>query len=300
MHHRLRLSPSLKPDRSRGRGVKPIEITTTATFYDYMPGVYFQTTFDNDVLDHRLRAHLRTGIRSDEVLSDSAFGVVTRKIQMDGVAYPNRPNLEGVVNTYPMRSLCAVQDDSSGMALLARGLPEFEAIPEDGQTTLALTLLRAVGWLNRTDLRTRTGALEPTLAVPGAQCQRPISAEYALIPIWSNDPSVLRTAREYSAPLQAYQYSQPPQNTRFTYLHIEGEGVMMTALKPPQAGKGWILRLLNPTDSPIEAKLTPLGTLTRAQVVNLAEETQDNLDIHDGAVWVNLYPHQIVTLRLSF
>jgi alpha-mannosidase/mannosylglycerate hydrolase len=225
LHHRLRVAPSLRADHIRVRGLKLIDLTTTATLYTDMPGVYFHTTFENSVADHRLRAHLKTGIRSEDVLADSAFGVESRRAVVAGPAFPEEPNLEGAVSTYPMHSLCAVQDESAGMALLARGLPEFEAVPEDGQLTLALTLVRAVGWLSRGDVRTRTAALGPTLAVPGAQCQRAIAAEYALIPTWPNDPTLLRTGCEFSATLQVYQYSQPPEEKQRSYLSVEGEGV---------------------------------------------------------------------------
>lgn len=301
LRHRLRVAPSLRPDRSRGRGVKLIELTTTATMYDYMPGVYFRTTFENTASDHRLRAHLRTGIHSDEVLAKSAFGVVTRKIREDGALYPTGPNREGIAHTYPMSGLCAVQDETSGMALLARGLTEFEAISEDGQVTLALTLLRAVGWRGRSDLRTRTAALSPLLAVPEAQMQRTMSAEYALIPVWRNDPTLMRMEREYNAPLQAFQYSQPPDVKAYSYLNIEDNGgLILTALKPPQTGKGWIVRLFNPTQQVIEARVIPNGKLSAVEVVNLAEETQSALPVEQNSVQISVEPHKIITLRLLF
>src|SRR2546429_2659093 len=54
------------------------------------------------------------------------------------------------------------------MALIPDGLQEYEVL-SDAPQELALTLLRAVGWLSRDDLTTRTGHAGPALETPGAQ-----------------------------------------------------------------------------------------------------------------------------------
>ncbi len=53
----------------------------------------------------------------------------------------------------------------------SRPLPE-----SDGRGALALTVLRAVGWLSRADLRSRPGPAGPGLPTPGAQVPGPASA----------------------------------------------------------------------------------------------------------------------------
>ena len=56
---------------------------------------------------------------------------------------------------------------ANGLTVAAPGLPEAEVTP-DGIT--AVTLVRAVGWLARMDLRSRPRPDGPLIAVPGAQC----------------------------------------------------------------------------------------------------------------------------------
>jgi alpha-mannosidase/mannosylglycerate hydrolase len=304
LRHRMRLATGLRADRGRERGLKLLELTTTATLYDAVPGIHFHTTFENTASDHRLRAHLRTGIAADMVLADSAFGIVARKVSIEGHEIETRPNREAVLSTYPMHNSCAVESgegNSRAMALLARGLPEFQAIPEGSQTTLALTLLRAVGWLSRGDLKTRTASLAPMIATPGAQCERRMSADYALVALPAGDPvALLRAGQAFGAPLHAYQYRQPPETRRQSYLALASYSVLMTALKPPQTGKGWIVRLLNPTTQPAEASLAPYRRLVAARLVTLAEEAQSDIVIDQGTLTVKLDPYKIVTLHLEF
>ena len=67
-----------------------------------------------------------------------------------------------------------LDDGDSAMTVANRGLAEVDAVPEaDGTTSLAVTLLRAVGWLSRGDLRLRPGDAGPGLATPGAFAQAP-------------------------------------------------------------------------------------------------------------------------------
>jgi alpha-mannosidase/mannosylglycerate hydrolase len=300
--HRLRLTPALNEQRGRLRGVKSLDLLTTATLYHHLPGVYFRTSFENTIKDHRLRAHLRTGLKSETVLADSAFGLARRPVGDGSITLPDEPRREGIIHTQPMQTVCAVDDGKEAMALLTRGLPEYEAIAEDGQVTLALTLLRAVGWRVRSDLRARTAPVGVPMAVPEAQCLREMTAEYALRILPSGDPaSVLRAGQLFSAPLQAFVYEEHPPAPVQSYITIEGDGLVMTALKPPQVGAGWIVRLLNPTAQRIDARLHTVSALQSAQVVSMGEEHRADLQIHESrSVDVSLKPQQVLTLRLDF
>ncbi|HEX2620059.1 MAG TPA: glycosyl hydrolase-related protein [Phototrophicaceae bacterium] len=312
LRHRMRIAPSLRADRRRDRGVRLLEFTTSATFYDHTPGIYFHTDFVNTAEDHRLRVHLRTGIHTDSVLSDAAFGLVERPAHLDGAAHPASSRLEGISNTYPMQGICAVQDENAAMALVARGLPEFEAIQEDNQTTLALTLLRSVGWISRSDLLTRTATIGDVRAAPSAQCLRPMSVDYALMPLSPHDPpGLMRASQMYQAPLQAFQYNGMPDKTRRSYLSIQtnlgtggnsdGNGAILTAFKPPMNGRGWVLRLFNPTNETVEAHLTPGIKPKYARVTNLAEDPQHIIEPDgNGTLTIELAAQKIVTLRVSF
>lgn len=300
--HRIRVAPELRPNRSRERGLKSLILNTSATLYEGMPGIYFRTTFDNNVKDHRLRVHLRTGLASDTTLSDTAFALVRRPVKIPGPElFPPNTHQESIANTHPMHSLCAVEDDSLAFALLGRGLTEYQGIHEDGQTTLAMTLVRSVGWLSRGDLVTRTSHAGPALAVPDAQCQRLLTVDYAAGYFPDSSPTgLLRAGLQYQSPLQAFQYTQPPEVRRQSYFSVEGDSVVLTALKPPQNGNGWIAHILNPGDDPAEAHLAAVTRPRGMQRVTLAEENISAIPLENGVASIVLKPGELAAIRVQF
>jgi alpha-mannosidase/mannosylglycerate hydrolase len=314
IHHRMRIASALRPDRSRARGVKLVDLTTTVTLYDHIPGVYFHTTYENAAQDHRLRAHLRTNISNQFVLAGSAIGIVERPAVIDGqtLVDADSTNMEAVINTQPLHEVVAVQGKTNTMALLVKGLPEYEAIPEDEQLTIAITLLRAVGWLNRDDLRTRSASIAPSIEVPGAQCLREMEADYALISLPSSDRAgLIRAGEEFNAPLQVYQYDEPPERPTRSFLSIvsdkaigaesDGDGAIVTAFKPPEKGNGWIVRLFNPHNNPVEVYITPYTQPERVYRVTLSEEAETFIEPDaNGRILVTIEPHQIFTVRMMF
>ena len=158
--------------------------------------------------------------------------------------------------------------------------------------TLALTLLRSVGWLKRGDNE---------IPVKGAQYERDIVAEYAILPMKDANPTaLLRAGQMYTAPLQAFQYHEKPNPIRKSYLTFDNDLAVMTALKPPQTGKGWIVRFLNPTDKEIRGTLTTEGQLSSAKLVNLAEEDKAEYVITKNKINVTIEPNKIHTIRLEF
>jgi alpha-mannosidase len=279
--NRMRIAPALKNGISRTRGLRVLDIATSATYYHDVPGIHFRTTFSNSADDHRLRAHLRTGLTSQHLYTDGAFALLKRPLAG-----------EGSTGTQPMQTLAALYDETHGIGLFTRGLPAFEPLRENGQVTLALTLLRSVGWLNK----------EAGIAAPGAQVPGELTAEFMLQPL-SSDPdpaALLKQAQMYSAPLRVVQYDDAPSQPERSYLQLDDERILLSTLKPPQKGRGWIVRLLNPTQRDVGVNLVPGGTLQSAVRLNMAEAKQADYAIENNRVNLTLEPCQVLTVRLQF
>jgi alpha-mannosidase len=293
----MRVAPALREDRGRERGLKLIKLRTEATLYPHLPGVHLRTTFENTAQDHRLRAHLKTGIHASTVMTDSAFDLIEQPAE---------------AGTRQMQSFVSLRSGTRALSLVSRGLPEYEAVPEDDQVTLALTLVRAVGWLSRDDLSTREGAVGPMVEVPGAQCLREMDADYALIETSPGDrAAMIRAAAEFQAPLQALQYDVPPRRRRRSYLSIvsdqavgadsDGAGAILTAFKPPEKGNGWVVRLINPLEKGVEVYVTPFKRPLRAYLMTMAEEPEGFIELDaNGRIGVHINPHEVITLLIFF
>lgn len=279
-HSRMRVAPALEGDK-RGRGLRVLELTTRATLYFQQSGLYLQTSFTNTARDHRLRVHIATNKRSNRLELDHAFGLSERALPPD----------ERLPLTIVPHSLCAVRDEDSTFLALTRGLNEMEARTQDGQVALALTLVRAVRWLNR-----KLG-----LAAPQAQVEQLFRVDYALMQLPRDvaTHTLHRLGQSYQNPLRAFQVESAPQ-ARHSYLTCDEERLILQALKPPQEGQGWIMRLFNPTSEALTAHLMPQGKLASAQRLTMAEGNPQPLAMTPSGLRLRLEPHQIVTLRLEF
>lgn len=279
--NRMRIAPNLKDGKERVRGLRVLDLTTTATYYNDVPGVYFRTSFTNTAEDHRLRAHIRTGIDASVIYTDSAFGLVKRATP-DG-----KPTGE-----QPMQSMASIFDNHRGMGIFTRGLNAFEPIKEDKQTTVALTLLRSIGLLNK----------KRNIPVAGAQMTGDYNMEFMLMPLQAHrEPALqLQAAMAYRAPLQAFQYQEKPAKAQASYLSFDSDKIVMTALKPPQQGNGMLVRLMNPSRADVGLHVKPEGTLSKAHRLNLAETSSSPLTVEKNQVNLSIEPYQVVTLHLEF
>jgi alpha-mannosidase len=107
--------------------------------------------------------------------------------------------------TFPSRRFVDASDGDAGIALVHDGLLEYEVV-DDGHT-VALTLLRAVGFLSRTDPQLRPNPAGPPDHLEGPQLQGTQRAEYAVM-LHSGD---WRTADCYGA---ADAFLVPLERTR--------------------------------------------------------------------------------------
>ncbi len=176
---------------------------------------------------------------------------------------------------HPTPSTCCHQGwvARGGSLLLAPGLPE--AYVDDD--AVLVTLLRAVGWMSRPDLRTRPGRASPAIPVPGAQCAEGVSARIAVLP----DP-VDQVGRW--AALEAFELTpiivavgaQPLVDPDIPGVTVTD--AVMTAMKPADDGHGVVWRLWNPTDSPAAARLDAAGPARVFHDCDLGEARSGSID----------------------
>ena len=143
------------------------EAVTVGTILELRPGERFVRItheFDNRARDHRLRAHFPLPAPVDGSDAECAFTVVHRGLVAEGGAH------EYGLPTFPSRRFVDASDGEFGVALLHDGLLEYEVV-DDGRA-LALTLLRATGWLSRSEPSLRPNPAGPPVAVHGARDAR--------------------------------------------------------------------------------------------------------------------------------
>jgi alpha-mannosidase len=179
------------------------------------------------------------------------------------------------------------------LALVTRGLPEYEARVTPASAELCLTLLRCVGTISKPSgaISTRPLSAGPDLPTPEGQCLGHHELEYALLVGADDidDVQLLRESQDYRRGFiviaGAGANSDPP-------LKLEGD-VVFSCLKGAEAGDGLILRLFNPSEVATKARVTGPFEASRARL----DETETGSEpLTDGTL--ELGAHEIATIRL--
>ena len=272
--------------------------------------VEIRTEVENSARDHRLRVLFPTPFVAHHSDAEGVFEVTRRP------AHLPRPTPETAadwaelpVDTQPQKRFVDLSDQERGLAILNRGLPEYEVVSTaDGGSALALTLLRCVEWLSREDLATRRGHAGPMLNTPEAQGIGRHVFEYAVVPHAGNwraeDALPLRQAQEFEEPMRAVVTEQHDGalGNVWSFVHVAPASLVVSAVKRSERGDGLIVRVYNPQSAPVRAEMILARPFSDVSLVNLNEEPveQDNAsnlarNLSTG-VHVDVQGGQIVTL----
>lgn len=157
----------------RATTLTPAEIRTAVSLVAGDPVVEVETTLDNRVRDHRLRAHFPLPATVTGSDAGCAFAVVHRGLEAEGGLAETPPP------TFPARRFVDCSGGGVGLAFIADGAFEYEVCA--GGRELAVTLLRATGWLSRRRLPVRPDPAGPALPVERAQVQGVRRWRYGLL-----------------------------------------------------------------------------------------------------------------------
>jgi len=264
---------------TRAASTSTCAVTTEVRVVPGLERVDLRVTIDNAVDDHRLRLLFPTGAPVEDFRAATTFDVATRSTtgpDDERWAHP-------APTTFPHQGWVA----ANGLLVGAPGLPEAAVTP-DG--TIAVTVLRAVGWLSGMDLHTRPIPAGPGMPAPGAQCRGRLVARLVLAR--DTDPSV---AHDAELGLRAVPAGDAPLvEAGVALLELAPRALVLSALKPALAGDGVIVRVLNPTHETLEANLRFPVPPTSVRMVRLDETpTAESARVSDESVVFVVPPHAL-------
>jgi mannosylglycerate hydrolase len=242
---------------------------------------------DNRARDHRLRAHFPLPAQVDGSDAECAFAVVHRDLTAEGGIH------EFGLPTFPSRRFVDASDGSAGLALLHDGLLEYEIV-DDGRE-LAITLLRAVGYLSRTEPQLRPNPAGPPDALEGPQLFGAQRAEYAVF----LHPGDWRAAECYGAadaflvPFERARLSPRSDHTReITGAALRIDGAEVSAVR--RVPGGLVVRVFRTAADTGAVTLEHEGVPARGFVVDLRGQP---ISAFEGTV--ELRPFEIATLQID-
>ena len=256
---------------------------------------------DNRASDHRLRVLCETGTRALTHQCGAAFAFLERsnRFEVRG-RWIEPPTSEACVHDF-----VAVKGATRGLAVGVEGLREYSVLHDGG--TIAITLLRAVGFLSRGDLPERKGHAGPELATPSAQCLGSRTYRYAVLPL-DEHTDVTRAARS------VHEWLSPPlvvsgdgRSRTFVYFVDPATPLVLTALRAGPDGS-IVLRLANPHREEVSGEMLFERPIRASRPVDLREgdlglgntgldviRTAAPLHVEADLAWVKLQPYEIGT-----
>ncbi|MDE6357764.1 MAG: alpha-mannosidase, partial [Eubacteriales bacterium] len=140
------------------------KITVRYSFEKVNPVIKAKAEFNNQALDHRIRALFETNLDTNYHYADSIFEIAKRDNVPDKV-------WENPCNAQHQQAFVNVHTDECGLTIANKGLCEYEIL-RDGKNTIAITIHRG----------TRELGDWGVFLTPEAQCLGERSVEFAIIP----------------------------------------------------------------------------------------------------------------------
>lgn len=299
----LELPKGLTADRtSRSEEYVACPFTLEISLFAGIERIDVSMEFENLAMDHRLQVRFKAGIQTDYSESFHTFGITKRSVDVEvpkeWVEYPQ--------STHPTHGFMNLEEKGYGLGVSVKGLNEFEAVKEEGETALYVTLLRCVGWLSRTDLLTRHGNGGWTIETPEGQCLGSHRFECSLS--YHDgcflDSNLYKRMEKFRYPSYGRQVSgthkiEITENHRVSFLKDMPKELILSAFKPSEDGKELILRVFSIGTEDLEWKITFTDEIKGVALAKLTEEPEAVLEQTDGFIQILVKPGQIITLRIN-
>jgi mannosylglycerate hydrolase len=282
------------------RGKKEPQLDTLAIKFNLVISKSSRTIeitadLDNHIKDQRTRVLFPTNLISKQSIADNQFGKIHRPVHDPAMAVWETQKWDERPDTiFPFLSYVSLTGAQT-VSVLTDSSREYEIIGNDD--TIALTLVRGVDWLGKSDLVRRPGRPSGIHAsTPNGEVLGELSLDFAL----RIDPGpfaqagVAQSAKQYLTPVVAYNqipFEAMHMNPPTVSLSSKGDlelplvkGAVQSTIKISEDDERLLLRIFNPSD---EALSLPAGI----QQLDLAESPLPFAG--------KLLPNQVVTFGLE-
>jgi alpha-mannosidase len=262
--------------------------------YRDIPRIDFVTYVENNHPMIRLRVKFDTNIKKPEYTCETQFGAIKRKTNqyyLKSKGWVEKPS-----GVSPSIRWIDYGDGKKGLTVINKGNPENEV--RDGN--IYLTLMRSVEMLSS------DGKAGPVIPVFDAREIKKYKFKYSIYPHekdWKKAMSY-KQGYEFNYNLLAFQLSKEKKyRAKRSFLGVEPDNIIVTALKKAEDEKGIIIRFYEACGRKTETTLTLFKKPKSVEVVNLIEEKDKEFDkkikVAGKEIRLNINPFEIVSLKVK-
>lgn len=249
---------------------------------------------DNNARDHRLRIVFRTDVVRGTTVADAAFGIVEREhVKVSAT----EARMETPVASAPLHRYVSLINGKRGATLFSDGLTEYETAKD----RIAVTLVRSVGELSRSDIPERPGHAGWPAPTPEAQCIGPFEAEFGLMLHGPRSDettdAIERAADDVLFPLTGETLRSALRVPEAVHgVALEGLGLSFSSAKESDDGEWLVLRCVNLLDDQ-RAGSWRLGRVVKeAHLARLDETPLSPLRPRGDVIEFRAPPRSVVTI----
>lgn len=237
---------------------------------------------DNRAANHRLRLVINTDLDDADTIADAAFGPVKRET-LKVPASDTRE--EKPVPTAPLHRYVARFDARAGVTVFSDGLTEYESFGD----AIAITLVRSVGELSRSDIPERPGHAGWPAPTPEAQSIGTFEAEFGVLLHGPRNAETLdeieRTADDVLVPLTGETLRSALEVRPTVHgMTLDGTALAFSTAKESEDGQWLVLRCVNVSDEPRDGAWTLGRPVQEAHLARLDETPLSRLRIQADAI----------------
>ncbi|MDO5427188.1 MAG: glycoside hydrolase family 38 C-terminal domain-containing protein [Coriobacteriia bacterium] len=258
---------------------------------------------DNQAKDHRLRVLIPQNTSAKNSVADIQFGKITRAVYDKAVDVWQEENWDERPDTiYPFLNYVHT-DTQAGLAVLSNSVREYQII--DGQAasdTIAITLFRSYGYQGRKDLLRRPGRASGTnTPTPDAQL---VGKNTYKLGLTSEIKDVAGLANAYTTPFVYYAFdpaedlllnkSNVEVPEKYSLFNFEISGIILSALKKAESGKGLVVRMFNSSSAPQKLNISGVRKITSELMLDETEKCKIK-----GDSQIEFKPFEIKTFMMN-
>ncbi|HUT80399.1 MAG TPA: glycoside hydrolase family 38 C-terminal domain-containing protein [Candidatus Bathyarchaeia archaeon] len=287
----------LTSNRTKRKGKVKLPVKTIFKFYRDNSRIDISTTLTNTAKDHRLRICFDLPFESKETITSTHFGYIKREgnpIKLEN--YTEMPT-----GIQAQKRFIRIEDEnkSSAFTLFNKGLPEVELVDN---SRVALTLIRAIGYLSRQDFPERPLHAGPFMETPGAQeLNKTYTFNYSLqthIKDISIDET-LNQAEAFALPTKSYVLTDNIAVKKLTTPLLQLKEPMIKISSIRIRDNELQVLVYNLKDSDIKLNVTTLDEFKNCKEILIDSTVKKENEIKKGQFNLEFAPFEIKLLRIS-
>jgi len=267
--------------------------------------VDIHSEIENKASNHRIRAMFPTAIYSEYSYAEDHFGVLARPNNIDVKDWKEKGYNEKPLPIYPQQGFVDLSDGKLGVSILNKGLPEYEIIDN---STIALTLLRAVGHLGKTNINIRPGRVSGVeLTVKEGQMIGIFECDYSMFTHDGNyseglvgRESKLFSVSPYYNQILETSGGKLPRSQSF--IEIKNENIILSTMKKAEKGNDIVFRIYNTGSANVENVQINLPFAKEVVMTNAKEEAElQQMKLENKMICIsNVRPSEFQTYKVKF